>query len=167
MVPIPVLAYLHFYPIPVLARYNTGTAITWCPYQYWHFGTFVQYKYWHGPLPILALNGASTGIGIFAVLSNTSIGMVHYRYCHYLVLVPVPVLAFWYFGSISVLAWSIIGTGIKWCQYRHQHSSILVQYQYRHSTLPVRALNGARAGIGISALWSSTSMGAVHFRYWH
>jgi hypothetical protein len=110
MVPVPVLAYLQFCPIPVLARYITGTAITWCPYLYWHFGTFVQYQYWHGTLPVLALNGDSTGIGIFAVLSNTSIGTVHYQYCH--CLVPIPVLAFWYFGSLSVLARSITGTGI-------------------------------------------------------
>ncbi len=82
MVPVPVLAFLHLCPIPVLAWYITGTAITWCPYRYWHLGTLVQYQYWHGKLPVLALNGASTGIGIFALWSNTSIGMVHYRYWH-------------------------------------------------------------------------------------
>ena len=71
MVPVPVLAYLQFCPIPVLAQYITGTAITWCPYQYWHFGTLVQYQYQHGPLPVLALNGASTG--------NVN---EHYAKCH-------------------------------------------------------------------------------------
>jgi hypothetical protein len=110
MVPVLILAYLQFCPIPVLARYITGTAITWCPYQYWRFGTFVRYQYWHGTLLVLALNGESTGIGIFALLSNTIIGTVHYQYCHCLVLVMV--LAFWYFSSKSVLAWPIAGTGI-------------------------------------------------------
>jgi hypothetical protein len=43
---------------------------------------------------------------------------------------------------------------------------ILVQYQYRHGTLPVLALNGARTDIGIFALMSSTSMDTVHYRYW-
>jgi hypothetical protein len=156
---------MHFGPVQVSARYITGTGIKWCPCRYWHFCTLVQYQYGCGPLPILALNGASTGIGIFAVLSNTSIGTVHYQYCHY--LMPIPVLAFCYFGSLSELARSITGTGIKWCQYRYWHLCILVQYQYRHGTSPVQALNGARAGIGISALWSSTSMGAVHNWYWH
>ncbi len=156
---------MHFGPVPVLAQSITGTGINWCPCRYWHFYTLVQYQYGHGTLPVLVLNGASTGIGILAVLSNTSIGTVHYRYCHY--LMPVPVLAFWYFGSLSVLAQSITGTGIKWCQYWYRHLCFLVQYQYRQDTSPVWALNGARAGIGISALWSSTSMGAVHYRYWH
>jgi hypothetical protein len=75
MVPVPVLAYLHICPIPVLARYITGTVITRCPYRYWHFGTLVQYQYWHGPLPVLALIGASTSVDIFA---SISIGTVHY-----------------------------------------------------------------------------------------
>jgi hypothetical protein len=98
-------------------------------------------------------------------LSNTSIGTVHYRYCHY--LVPVPVLAFWYFGSLSVLARSITGTGIEWCQYQYWHICTLDQYQYWHGTLPVLALNGASTGIGIYAFWSSTSIGTVHYWYGH
>ncbi len=75
--------------------------------------------------------------------------------------------------NVPVPAWVqyITDTGIPFnastgnvpCQYRY----ILVQYQYRHGTLPVLALNGARAGIGIFALLSSTSMGMVHYRYWH
>jgi hypothetical protein len=28
-------------------------------------------------------------------------------------MMPIPVLAFWYFDSVSVLAWDITGTGIK------------------------------------------------------
>jgi hypothetical protein len=95
VVPVPVMANMYLESVPVWAHSITRTGIQLCPYQYWHLGTFVQYQYWQGPLPELALNGASTGIGIFAVFSNTSIGMVHYRYCHY--LVPIPVLAFWYF----------------------------------------------------------------------
>jgi hypothetical protein len=82
-------------------------------------------------------------------------------------MVPVSVLAYLNFGPIGVLARYITGTGIKQCPYRYRHLCILVQYQYWHGTLPVRALNGARTGIGIFALWSSTSMGAVHYRYWH
>jgi hypothetical protein len=66
MVPIPVLAFMHFGPVPVLAWYNTGIRIKWCQYWYWHICTFVQYQYWHGTLPLLALNGAHTGIGIYA-----------------------------------------------------------------------------------------------------
>ncbi len=165
MGPVPVMAFMHLGPLPVWAKYIIGIGNKWCQYRYWHNCT----------------------------LSSTSIGMVYYRYCHY--LVPVPVLAFWYFGSVSVLARSITGTGIKWCQYwywhfctlvqspvlawyitgtgikrcpyRYWHLCILVQYQYRHGTLPVQALNVARTGIGTFALWSSTSMGVVHYRYWH
>jgi hypothetical protein len=54
-------------------------------------------------------------------------------------------------------------TGNVPCRYRY----ILVQYQYQHGTLPVLALNGAHTGIGIFALLSITSMGTVHYRYWH
>jgi hypothetical protein len=61
MVPVPVLAFVHFGRVPVLARYITGTGIKWCLYPYWHFCTFVQYQYGYGTLPVLALNGASTG----------------------------------------------------------------------------------------------------------
>jgi hypothetical protein len=165
MVPVPVLAYFHFCPVPVFARYITGTVITWCPYRYWHFVTLVQDQYWHDPLPVLALNCASTSIGIFALWSNTSIGAVHYWYCHY--FIPVPVLTFWYFGSVSVLARSITGTGIQSCQYRYWHICTLVQYQYWHGPLPVLAFNGASTSIGIYEFWSSTSIGMVRYRYWH
>ncbi len=61
-------------------------------------------------LALKLLNGDSNSIDIIAVLSNTSIGMVHYQYCH--CLVPIPVLAFWYIGSVSLLTRSITGTGI-------------------------------------------------------
>jgi hypothetical protein len=65
-----------------IGKYITGTGIKWCSYRYWHFCTFVQYQYGYGKLPVLALNGASTGIGIFALLSNISMGTVNYRYWH-------------------------------------------------------------------------------------
>ncbi len=144
MVPVLVLAYLHFCPIPVLARYITGTGITWCPYLYWHLFILVQYQYQHSTLPVFALNGASTGIGIFALLSNTSVGTVHCRSWH--LTVPVLVSAFMHFGPVPVLAWYITGTGIKWCPYRYWHICTLVQYQYGRGPLPVHALNGASAG---------------------
>jgi hypothetical protein len=165
VVPIPVMANMYLESVPVWAQSITGTKIQLCLYQYWHFCTLIQYQYWHGPLLVLALNGASTSIGIFALLSNTSIGTVRYRYCHY--LVSVPVLAFWYFGSVSVLAWSITGTGIKWCQYRYLHICTFVQYQYWHGTLPVLPLLGASTGNGILVLWFSISIGMVHYQYWH
>jgi hypothetical protein len=119
VVPIPVMANMYLESVPVWAHSINRTGIKLCPYQYWHFCTFVQYQYWHSPLPVLALNGVSTGISIFAVLSNTSIDTVHHQYCHY--LVPILVLAFWHFCPIPVLARYIIGTGIKWCQYRNWH----------------------------------------------
>ncbi len=56
------------------------------------------------------INGARTGIGIFALLSNTSMGTVNYRYWHQ--MVPVPVLAFMHFGPVPVLARYITGTCI-------------------------------------------------------
>ncbi len=75
--------------------------------------------------------------------------------------------------NVTVPVWVqyITGTGIPCnastgnvpCQYWY----ILVQYQYRHSTFLVLLLNVARTGIGMFALLSSTSMGMVHYRYWH
>jgi hypothetical protein len=82
MVTVPVLAYLQFCPIPVLAWYITSTAIDWCPYRYWHFGTLVHYQHWQGPLPVLAFNGTRTSNGLYAFRSTTSIRMVHYHYWH-------------------------------------------------------------------------------------
>ncbi len=82
MVPAPVLAFMHFGQVPVLARYVAGTDIKWCLYRHWHLCILVQYQYWHGTLPVLALNGARTSIGSFARLASTSMGTVHYRYWH-------------------------------------------------------------------------------------
>jgi hypothetical protein len=56
MVPVPVLAFLHFGSLPVWAKSITGNGIQkWCPYQYWHFCTLVQYQYGHGSLLVLSL----------------------------------------------------------------------------------------------------------------
>jgi hypothetical protein len=127
----------------------------------------VQYQYGHSPLPVLAFNCASTGIGISAFWFSTSMGTVNYWYWHS-ILVPVLVLAYLHLGLVPVLAHSITGTGIqKWCLYRYWHSCRLVQYQYGHSLLLVLALHFARTGIGISALRFSTGIGTVHYRNWH
>ncbi len=123
IMPIPVLALLHVGSVPV----------------------------WHSPLPKLAFNCASTGIGISAFWFSTSM-----------------VLAFLHFGSVPVLAHTITGTGIqKWCLYRYWHCCTLVQYRYGHSPLLVLAFNFARTGIGISALRFSTSTSTVHYPHWH
>ncbi len=71
-------------PVPVWVQYITGTGISFnaitsnLSCQYWYI--LVQYQYRHGTLLVLALNGARTNIGIFALLSSTSMGTVHYRY---------------------------------------------------------------------------------------
>ncbi len=142
----------------------------------------------------VAFNCASTGIGISAFRFSTSMGTVHYRYWH-LIMVTVLVLAFLHLGSVPVLAHSITGTGIpKWCPYRYWHSCTLVQYRcrhslllvlafkkwcpywywhfctlvqyrYRHSPLPVLAFkNGAGTGTGIFVFWFIISIGMGH--YW-
>ncbi len=102
---------MHFGPVPLLAWYITGNGNKGCPYRYWNFCTFVQYQYGYGKLPVLALNGASTGIGIYAYWSSTSIGTVLYRYWQ--LMVPIRVMAFMHFGPLPELAWYITGTGIK------------------------------------------------------
>jgi hypothetical protein len=71
----------------------------------------VQYQYGHSPLPVLAFNGARTGIGNFALWFSTNMGTVHYRYWQ--LVVPAPVLAFLRFGSVPVWAHSNTGTGIQ------------------------------------------------------
>ncbi len=111
MVPVPVLAFLHFGSVPVWAYSITWTGIpTWCLYWYWHFCTQVQYQYRNIPLPVLAFHCARTGIGILALWLSTSMGTYHYRY--------------WCF------VWPSTGTGI-------------------------------------SALLCSTNRGTFHYRYWH
>jgi hypothetical protein len=81
--------------------------------------------------------GAHIGTGISALWLSTGKGKVHYGYWHS-TMMPVPVLNF--------------------CN--------LVHYQYWHGSLLVLAFNGAHSGIGILALWFSTSMGTFHYRYW-
>jgi hypothetical protein len=111
-VPIPVLAFLHFGSVPVWARFITGTGMLLCSYRYLHCYTLVQYQYWHSPLPILAFNCASTGIGISAFWFSTSMGTVHYWHWHS-IMVPILVLAFLHLGSVPVLAHTITRTGIQ------------------------------------------------------
>jgi hypothetical protein len=41
MVTVPVMVFVHFGSLSVLARVITGTGIQWCPFRYWHFGTFI------------------------------------------------------------------------------------------------------------------------------
>ncbi len=163
-VPIPVLT-LYIGSVPVWARSITATGIpTWCPYWYWHFCTLVQYRYRHSPLPVLAFRCTCTGNGKYVLWISTSMGTFNYQ--NWNSIVPVPVLAR-YFCPIPVLARSITGTCMKWCQYWYWHICSFVQYQYRHGTLPVLPLLGAHTGIGILVLLSNTSIGTVHYRYWH
>ncbi len=135
--PVPILALLYFGSVPVWAWTITGTGIQCCQYQYWHFGALAQYQYGHIPLLVLALNGASTGINICGFWSSTSIR----KY--------------------------ITSTGIKLCLYGYWYVCTFVKYQYWYGKLPVPVLNGARTGIGIYAFWSSTSIGTVHYQYFH
>ncbi len=59
MVPVPVLAFLHFGSVPVWAPSITRTGIQqWFQYRYWNFCTWVYYQYWQGSLLVLAFNGA-------------------------------------------------------------------------------------------------------------
>jgi hypothetical protein len=47
-------------------------------------------------------------------------------------MVPVPVLAFWYFGSVSALAQVITGTGIKKSSTNNRNSGVFVLYQQQY-----------------------------------
>jgi hypothetical protein len=86
----------------------------------------------HSPLPELAFkNGARTGTVIFALWFSTGKGKVHYQYWH-TTMVPVPVLAFRYFDSVSVLAQDITGTGIKKYSTDKGNLRILVWYQQQY-----------------------------------
>jgi hypothetical protein len=168
-VPVPVLTFLHFGSVPVLAHTITGTGIPYlCPYWYWHFCTLVQYQYWHIPLQELALkNYAHTGIGIVAHCFIPSMGIVHYWYWH--LILPIPVLVFLHLGSLPVQAQSITRIGIQiWCSYRYWHFCTMVQYKYGHiPLLELGSQHGARTGNSIFALRFSTGVGTVYYRYWH
>ena len=101
MVPVPVLAFLHFGSVPVWAHSITGTGIQkWCPYWYWHLCILVHYQYWHGSLLLMAFNGARSNIGILGLWFSTSMGTLHYWYWHLILLIPV--MAFLHFGSVPV-----------------------------------------------------------------
>jgi hypothetical protein len=101
MVPVPVLEFLYFGSLLVLAWVITGTGIQWCPFWYWHFATLIQYQYGHIPLLVLVFNMARTGNGISALWFSTNIGTFYYRYWHS-TMVPVLVRAFLHFGSVPV-----------------------------------------------------------------
>ncbi len=139
ILPVRVLAFLHLGSVLIQAQTITRIGIQkWCPYRYWHFFTLVQYQYGHIPLPELGFNNvSSTSIGICVLWFTISIGMDHYWYWQS--MVPVPVLAFWHFGSVPV-----------WAQ-----------------PLPVLVFCMARTGNGISALLCSTGIGKFHYSYWH
>jgi hypothetical protein len=111
-------------------------------------------------------NDARIGSGISALWFSTSMGTFHYRNW-VSTMISVPVLDFLYFGSISLLAWDIAGTGIQRCLFQYWHFDTLVQYQYGHIPLLVLVFNIARTGNGISAHWFSTGIGTFHYRYWH
>jgi hypothetical protein len=68
---------------------------------------------------------------ISALWFSTGKGKVHYRYWHS-TMVPVPVLAFWYFGSVSVLARDITGTGIEKSSTDKGNLCVLVLYQQQY-----------------------------------
>jgi hypothetical protein len=92
----------------------------------------VQYRYRHSPLPELAFkNGAHTGTVISALWFSTGKGKDNYRDWH-TTMVPVPVLAFWYFDSVSVLARDITGTGIKKYSTDKGNLHLLVWYQQQY-----------------------------------
>jgi hypothetical protein len=92
----------------------------------------VQYQYRHSSLPELSFkNGAGTGTVISALWFSTGKGKVHYRHWHP-TLLPVPVLAFRYFDSVSVLAQDITGTGIKKISTNKGILRVLVWYQQQY-----------------------------------
>jgi hypothetical protein len=47
-------------------------------------------------------------------------------------MVPVLVLAFWYFGSVSALAWVITGTDIKKSSTKKGNLRVFVLYQQQY-----------------------------------
>jgi hypothetical protein len=70
-------------------------------------------------------------------------------------------------SSIAGIVRSITGNGIQLCPYRCWHFCTLVQYQYGQDSLPALACYYARTSIDIVARWFITSMGIVHYQYWH
>ena len=131
MLPVPVLAFLHFGSVPVWAQIITCTGMLLCPYQYWHCCTLVQYQYGHSPLPILAFNCPSTGIGISAFWFSTSMGIVHYQYWH---SITVPVLVLNLSAEIPIPVWAKLNasTSNGLCPYRYWINVQQCQYLYGH-----------------------------------
>jgi hypothetical protein len=69
-------------------------------------------------------------------------------------------VSMYYYQQLSVLAFK---NGA-----RTSIGIILVQYQYGQGPLLVLAFqNGTHTDTGIFALWISTVIGTVHYRYWH
>ncbi len=103
MVPVLVLAFMLFGPVPVSAWYITGMGNIWRPYRYWHICTLVQYQYGHGPLPVLALNGAST--------SNVNYYHAKWHKIYASTSIVPPLLGAilnWEFARIGTLLFSIV-----------------------------------------------------------
>jgi hypothetical protein len=156
VVPIPVLAILHFGSVPVWAQSITGTGIQWCQHWYWRFCTLVQCQYGHIPLLVLAFNCARTGIGICALW-----GTFHYWYWHS--IVPILVLAFLHFGSVPVWARSITRTGIQWCPYQYW-----LFCKYPSWTVPILILNqSVKTPMPVRAPFLNASTGNGPCPYWY
>jgi hypothetical protein len=72
-------------PVPVWVQYIMGNGIAFnastgnLPCQYWYI--LAQYQYRHGTLPVLALNGARTGIGCVIFLGDP-FSITHVSYNH-------------------------------------------------------------------------------------
>ncbi len=101
-----------------------------------------SYRLVFGQLLCVNISGLPLGASVFTQLAmEAQLNCM----CNYL-------LEFLYFGSLSLLAWVITGTGIQRCLLRYWHFGTLVQYQYGHIPFPVLALNIAHTGNAISAL---------------
>ncbi len=79
MVPVPVLAFCTF----VQYQYGYGKLLVLgLNGASTGIGIYAVWSSMHCTLAVLALNGARTGIGIHAFWSSTSISTVHYQYWH-------------------------------------------------------------------------------------
>jgi hypothetical protein len=86
MVPVRVLAFLHFGLVPVWAHSITRTEIQkMVPVPVFKFLYFGFYPYWHRSVLVLAFNGACSGIGILELWFSTSMGKFHYRYWRFII----------------------------------------------------------------------------------
>ncbi len=98
LVPIPVLAFLHFGSVPVWAHSATRTGIhQWFQYRYWNFCTLVHYQYWCGSL-LVGPRGTPTTCNQHGALRSNSFGQIWADCEQVFVLIPMwflHVLAFW------------------------------------------------------------------------